>query len=164
MLTSSTIKVLWAAEKCQKLRRCLALHMGLDTEEAAEVEVDAFHILHCLAGAGYRAWHRGAVAHKLVSVVWMLAFKINNDEGYDNVVHHVHGVFHDFYPDCKHNTITSLCRQELSILLKLQWRCMKHHIQCNNSKCRSCLLRSALEYTYKGSKPKSRSKVNPRVK
>ena len=157
MLTPTTIKVLWGGDKCIRLRRCLASHMGLDTEEAAEVEVDAFHILHCLAKAGYNSWHRGAVAHKLVAVVWMLAFKINNDEGYDNVVHHVRTVFHNFYSDCKHNTIASLRRQEVSILLKLQWRCMKHHVQCDNKSCRSCLLRSALEFTYKGPRPKSKT-------
>ena len=162
MLSPSTIKVLWAQDKCARLRRCLSLQMGLDTEEAAEVEVDAFHILCCLAKAGYRAWHRGAVAHKLVAVVWMLAFKINNDEGFDNVVHHVRTVFYNFYPDCKHNTITSLCRQEVSILLKLQWRCMKHHVQCEDSKCRSCVLRSALDFTYSG--PRAKRQTKQRVK
>lgn len=129
MLTPSTLQCLWAQKATVALRAALAVCMDLEPPEAAEVEAEAFHLLVCLAGARFRGAHRGVDAQKLVAVAWMVAYKMINDEGYDNVVHHVWTTFHDFYPKAKSITRRSMCRLEVSMLLALQWRCLRHHVR-----------------------------------
>lgn len=129
MLTPSRVRTLWALKESAALRHSLAMRMACDAAEAGQVEAEAFHLLMCLAGTPYRAWHRGLEAQKLVAVAWMVAYKVTNDENFDNVVQHVHTVLHDRYPAVRALTRRALCRMEVGMLLALQWRCQRHHVR-----------------------------------